>query len=165
MKTKKITAADGTVYELPQSNIDIATIQAMIDTAIRAEREREHPVGSLWIREADIDPAAYFGFGTWQRVEGKMIMGASAQYPAGSTGGSATHTNTIDELVPHKHTIGGFPNGSPATWENPYGRIVYQTTSNNPYPAIAALINETGGGQPFSILNPYKAFYIWQRTA
>lgn len=123
------------------------------------------PIGSVHITAADINPATLFGFGTWIRVEGKMIMGASAQYPAGSTGGSATHTNTIDELVPHKHTIGGFPNGSPATWENPYGRIVYQTTSNNPYPAIAALINETGGGQPFSILNPYKAFYIWERVA
>src|SRR5574344_651355 len=108
MKVSKITGADGTVYELPK--IDTATIQTMIDTAIRAEREREHPVGSLWIREVDIDPAIYFGFGTWVRVEGRTILGASAEYPAGTTGGSATHKHATEghvltepELPVHNH--------------------------------------------------------------
>jgi hypothetical protein len=173
MKTKKITAADGTVYELPQSNIDIATIQAMIDTAIRAEREREHPVGSLWIREVDIDPAIYFGFGTWVRVEGRMILGASAEYPAGTTGGSATHKHateghilTVLEMPSHKHD----------------SRYISNTAGN----AVAGMkdaatahwwsedyIGSTGGDQPHdhgdttdgSSMPPYIAVYIWQRVA
>jgi microcystin-dependent protein len=153
----------------------------MIDTAIRAEREREHPVGSLWIREADIDPAAYFGFGTWQRVEGRMIMGASAQYPAGSTGGSATHkhatqghTLIVSEMPAHNHPVSGSYSNNPfyVRYQEDFGYGSYGGPTPNRL-HVTNTVQTEGGNQPHdhgdttdgSSMNPYIAVYIWQRVA
>ena len=51
-----------------------------------------HPVGSIYQTISPENPAVTFGGGTWERIEGRFIMGASDTYPAGSTGGSATKT-------------------------------------------------------------------------
>ena len=56
----------------------------------------------FWVSPDPTSPALLFG-GTWERIEGRMIIGASDQYPAGSTGGSATHTQTTDEMPVHSH--------------------------------------------------------------
>lgn len=63
----------------------------------------EHPVGSIWISQDATSPAAKFG-GTWEKIEGKFIMGASSAYPVGTTGGSATHTQTVAEMPSHNHS-------------------------------------------------------------
>lgn len=114
-----------------------------------------HPVGTPYASENSTSPAELYG-GTWERIEGKFIMGASDTYPAGSTGGSAEHTQTVDEIAPHKHTFNGYNkigNGTPylsggdTAWENTiYTSIV-------------------GGGRPMDILNPYYSMYIWRRVA
>lgn len=138
-----------------------------------------HP-GVLIIRQNADNPAEYYGFGTWARLKDKYILAGGELYPAGTTGGSATHKHTtadhiltVGQMPKHKHTIGGFPNGTPATWANPYGRVVYQITSDNPYPAINALINQSGNNEPHnhgdtteeSNMGPYEAFYVWIRVA
>jgi len=110
-----------------------------------------------------------------------MIIGASAQYPAGSTGGSATHTLTEDELpiikgsfqtrqIQYFHNMDVYNtpgvdncftsvlNGG-NRWDLAIGSTT-QSSNNN----VRIDLN-IGGGQPFSILNPYKAFYIWERVA
>lgn len=128
---------------------------AIYQQVLAAVVERDHPVGSLYISENATSPAELYG-GTWERIEGKFIMGASDTYPAGSTGGSATHTQTVDEIAPHRHEYNGYNkvgNGTPylsggdSTWEQKV-----TTTA-------------TGGGKPMDILNPYYSMYIWQRVA
>lgn len=128
---------------------------AIYQQVLAAVVERDHPVGSLYISENATSPAELYG-GTWERIEGKFIMGASDTYPAGSTGGSATNTQTVDEIAPHRHEYNGYNkvgNGTPylsggdSAWEQKV------TTT-----AI-------GGGKPMDILNPYYSMYIWQRVA
>lgn len=128
---------------------------AIYQQVLAAVVERDHPVGSLYISENATSPAELYG-GTWERIEGKFIMGASDTYPAGSTGGSATHTQTVDEIAPHRHECNGYNkvgNGTPylsggdSAWEQKV-----TTTA-------------TGGGKPMDILNPYYSMYIWQRVA
>lgn len=176
MKVSKITGADGTVYELP--NIDTATIQSMIDTAIRAEREREHPVGSFWIREVDIDPAIYFGFGTWQQIEGQFLLGASSDYPAGTTGGSATHKHateghslTIAQMPSHRLTFDAYIQ-PPTQYQGGVDKVmVYGKPAGTTFHNWNT--DYIGGNQPHdhgdttdgSSMPPYMAVYIWQRTA
>lgn len=128
---------------------------AIYQQVLAAVVERDHPVGSLYISENPTSPAELYG-GTWERIEGRFIMGASDTYPAGSTGGSATHTQTVDEIAPHKHNYNGYNkvgNGTPylsggdSAWEQEIPT------------------SDTGGGKPMDILNPYYSMYIWRRVA
>ncbi len=132
-----------------------------------------HPVGSIYQTISPENPSVTFGGGTWERIEGKFIMGASDTYPAGSTGGSATHTQTEDELVKHKH---GFVqlhnmNVEPFIGIGRDGTIMngtdYLSFGNAVMPFETFRIDpkEVGGGQPMDILNPYYSAYTWLRTA
>lgn len=81
-------------------------------------------------------------------IKGKMIIGYNPDdddfNAIGATGGSKTHTMTIDELVPHNHKVG----------------VAYQTGSGTGTDYINPTSNTrntttTGGGQPMDIMNPY----------
>lgn len=114
-----------------------------------------HPKGSLFHSNDPTSPAELYG-GTWERIEGKFIMGASDTYPAGSTGGSATHTQTVDEIAPHKHVFNGYNKIGNGTPYLSGGDTVWEYTI---YTSIV------GGGKPMDILNPYYSVYIWRRVA
>ena len=63
-----------------------------------------YPVGSIYMSTASTSPATLFG-GTWVALnQGRVLIGANSTYPAGSTGGEATHKITVNELPAHKHT-------------------------------------------------------------
>lgn len=56
------------------------------------------PIGSYHITADSTNPSDYLG-GEWVAVEGRVLLGASAQYEVDSTGGSA------DAIIPqHRHT-------------------------------------------------------------
>lgn len=63
-----------------------------------------HPVGSAYISFTNVNPAEVFG-GTWvEEAQGKLLLGRSADHPAGSTGGKETVTLTEAQMPAHKHT-------------------------------------------------------------
>lgn len=63
-----------------------------------------HPVGSAFISFTNVDPAEAFG-GTWvEEAQGKLLLGRSADHPAGSTGGKETVTLTEAQMPAHTHT-------------------------------------------------------------
>ena len=55
--------------------------------------QKVYPVGSFYISESTSDPATLFGFGRWEKVEDKFLIGASKNTPLKSTGGSITHSH------------------------------------------------------------------------
>ena len=57
-----------------------------------------YPIGAIYMSTNSTSPATLFG-GTWQRIEGRFLLGAGGGYSAGSTGGSA---NAV--VVSHSHT-------------------------------------------------------------
>ena len=63
-----------------------------------------YPVGSIYLSVTDANPAALFG-GTWERIGGRFLLGADSTHAAGSTGGEASRTSTIDEMPEHSHEI------------------------------------------------------------
>lgn len=132
-----------------------AETEAKIKEILAAQREEDLARIKFWVSNDPTSPASFIG-GTWERIEGKFIMGASDSYPAGSTGGSATHTQTVDEIAPHEHIYYGYNkvgNGTPylsggdSAWEQ------------------KVPTSDTGGGKPMDILNPYYSAYIWRRVA
>lgn len=115
-----------------------------------------------------------YGGTTWTKIEGRFLLGASSGYPVNATGGEATHTLTIDEMPSHYHDLhdsytfawgkGGLSNpvnitGALANGGDPPSNDL--VTSQNYWNKTES----TGGGQPHNNMPPYKAVYIWERTA
>jgi microcystin-dependent protein len=137
---------------------------------------------------------AIYGGTSWEKIEGRFLLGASSTYGVGTTGGSATHTLTVNEMPSHNH--GGatgamnqhqthdhwvrYFNGYPVILDlhpgndtinylNSRGMGTYNggtAMSTNPVNLDHVhSIGAQGGGQAFNIMPPYKAVYIWERTA
>lgn len=147
---------------------------AIYQQVLAAVVERDHPVGSLYMSENPTSPAELYG-GTWERIEGRFIMGASDTYPEGSTGGEAEHALTESELP------------------NVTGRFDFQSDGNSQGIVTGAYgvfslgqmsiggfrpnnkIDESGcarqiimsfdSNSPHNNLPPYIAVYIWRRVA
>lgn len=143
--------------------------------ALAAQREEDHAKIKFWVSPDPTSPAELFG-GTWERIEGKFIMGASDTYPAGSTGGSATHTQTENEIAQHEHRVGAYGNMDWTLWNDAgQGRIASfentlefsaktnSTGRNNVRGFVGT--DTVGDSQPMDILNPYYSMYIWRRVA
>lgn len=128
---------------------------AIYQQVLAAVVERDHPVGSLYISENATSPAELYG-GTWERIEGKFIMGASDTYPARSTGGEAEHTLSIGEMPKHNHLYSAY---------NQSKRGVPYLTAGNTAWEQKITTNEAGEGKPHNNIPPYYSMYIWRRVA
>lgn len=121
-----------------------------------------YPVGSIYMSANNVSPATFLG-GTWVALEDRFLIGASSTYSAGSTGGSTTHTLTVDEIPSHSHTI----QDRLVVWDTPNLTALNNASYSGPMKlreANQGLTNTTGGGQAHSIMNPYLAVYMWKRT-
>lgn len=119
-----------------------------------------YPVGSIYMSVNSTNPKNLFG-GTWEQIQGKFLFGMDSSYPAGSTGGEATHKLTQGEMPKHNHIIYapnaggpdegaalGFPEvGSPNTWW-----------------AAACMTEQAGDNEAHNNMPPYLSVYIWKRT-
>lgn len=82
---------------------DAAAVRKLIEESLAAQRAEDYARIKFWASNDSTSPASFIG-GTWERVEGEFIMGASSAYPVGTTGGSATHTQTVAEMPSHSHS-------------------------------------------------------------
>lgn len=164
------TVTDGSV---------VWTVQNIRTTALDS-----YPVGSIYMSVNSTSPADLFG-GTWEAMPAGRVLLAqgksqwSTTYAAGSTGGEATHTLTINEMPAHSHS--GTTNSTGDHTHSSYGAQGRTRKSNwagandsyDPnYPTGSAgthshtvSINNTGGGAAHNNMQPYLAVYMWKRTA
>lgn len=101
-EAKKAANTDTTV-SIAGAPADAAATRALIEELLAAQRAEDYARIKIWASNDPTSPASFIG-GTWERVEGKFIMGASSAYPVGTTGGSATHTQTTAEMPSHSHS-------------------------------------------------------------
>ena len=101
-EAKKAANTDTTV-SIKGAPADAAATRALIEESLAAQREEDYARIKFWASNDPTSPASLIG-GTWERVEGEFIMGASSAYPVGTTGGSATHTQTTAEMPSHSHS-------------------------------------------------------------
>lgn len=124
-----------------------------------------HPVGSIYQTISPENPSVTFGGGTWERIEGRFIMGASDTYPAGSAGGSATisikQTNLPNVRIPIQTIRPGGPTGSA------YDTITTSGGSDGSADTFSRTgrTDPLGNGTPLNILPPYYSVYTWRRVA
>ena len=126
--------------------------------------EKIYPVGSIYISVNSTNPASLFG-GTWEQIKDRFLLAAGDAYAAGSTGGEAMHTLTVDEMPSHCHHSEAraflIDSGKKEGW----GAAIRNIAGD--YAAIPVTPNVmlTGGSQPHNNMPPYLAVYMWQRTA
>lgn len=101
-EAKKAANTDPTV-SIEGAPADAAATRALIEESLAAQRAEDYARIKFWASNDPTSPASFIG-GTWERVEGEFIMGASSAYPVGTTGGSATHTQTTAEMPSHSHS-------------------------------------------------------------
>ena len=101
-EAKKAANTDTTV-SVKGAPADAAATRALIEESLAAQRAEDYARVKFWASNDPTSPASFIG-GTWERVEGEFIMGASSAYPVGTTGGSATHTQTVAEMPSHNHS-------------------------------------------------------------
>lgn len=110
---------DGDIQTL-QANFAAAVaalIAPSIASAVTAAKknvlETVFPVGSFYISASSAtSPTTRLGFGTWEIVSGQFLLAANSAYPAGSSGGEASHKLAAAEMPSHTHNAATTQNGS-----------------------------------------------------
>lgn len=160
---------DAEVKQTVTNEMD-AAIKAYLDTKLdsyvgsgSAAMLNAHPVGSIYLSVSSTSPATLFG-GTWERIQNCFLLAAGSSYAAGTTGGEAEHTLTVDELPAHSHR-----------YQTSYGTAAATETTNGKFQAGAAnngwnydqsgSIYKSGSDAAHNNMPPYLAVYVWKRTA
>lgn len=130
------------------------------ETSVTSLIDLVYPVGAVYISMNQTSPQTLFG-GTWTQIQGRFLIGAGTAYPAGSTGGEATHTLTASEIPDHTHTF-KYTGQSVTTGVNSIR--LYEAASNQ-YNAYSGGQSSNCGGRAHNNLPPYMAVYMWTRTA
>ena len=165
VRIKSISKANA-VSDQTSSDISNA-VDAMSNTLW----EKMYPVGSIYISANSASPAELFG-GTWEQIKDRFLLAAGDTYAAGSTGGEATHTLTVDEMPEHSHKIDLYSSAvgigttlRDAQQGKPLSARWDENTALSSDDNIEQHINNTGGGSPHNNMPPYLTVYMWQRTA
>ena len=141
----------------PSGKIDLSSLWDQI-----------YPVGSIYITVNATSPAVLFG-GTWEQLQDCFLLACSSTYRAGSTGGEATHTLTVNEIPSHTHDMddaiyGNYKNRLGIRGDGGGGNglipSMMQTTGYSRY-----IPTNTGGGQAHNNMPPYLAVYMWKRIS
>lgn len=146
-EAKKAANTDTTV-SIKGAPADAAATRALIKEMLAAQREEDYKNVKFWASNDPTSPASFIG-GTWERIEGEFIMGASDAYPAGTTGGSATHTQTVAEMPSHNHSgsTGSAGSHSHSAWTGGAGghnHTVSAAIANKNGPMMAGENSEYG---------------------
>lgn len=142
------------------------------EAAKRAALLAANPVGKLWTSDDPTSPASIVG-GTWERIEGKFIMGASDTYPAGATGGEESVKLTRENIPVLSSRRGVAPVNTAGDavhvpqWEWIYAAT--QVSNRDGYNSYTAQWPNVGTDdadmQNVNNMPPYIAVYIWRRVA
>lgn len=157
-------------YALPDKSGTLALLENLVPS-----------IGTIVFRSDNISPSTIYPNTTWEKIEGRVIMGASDAYPLGSTGGEATHTLTIDEMPSHGHieNIAIQNNGVMLRMgghrdELTSGYRMYEVKEESfssglqtldGYTSSATKTNAEGRGFEHNNLQPYEACNVYKRIA
>ncbi len=135
------------------TDLNITSVKASVGDVL-------YPIGSVYCNMLNTqDPATLLGFGSWTRIEGKVVVGyntADTDFDnLLETGGSKTHTLTVDEMPSHNHTLGVSEIADRDDDENKHTAVMRGTSTTS----------NTGGDQPHNNLQPYIVGSLWYRTA
>ena len=121
-----------------------------------------YPVGAVYISVNSTSPASLFG-GEWQILNDIFLLAAGSYANAGTFGGEATHTLTVNEMPSHTHVI----YRNTGTDDNNFSghianRVAANDTSDDNKQTVTS--DATGGNAAHNNMPPYLAVYMWKRV-
>lgn len=139
-----------------------------------------YPVGAIYMSVNSTNPGNLFG-GKWEQIKDRFMLACGDTYAAGSTGGEAQHTLTVDEMPAHEHPVYVRIQGNEG-WPSYTTGDLYRVVLNVKEKAIGfTLPNQTlqysaivstgadtgsaGSSKPHNNMPPYLTVYMWKRTA
>lgn len=159
---------NGICFGGASSEEDAVEIVPEYDLVFKGERHTRlwqalelYPVGAIYLSTVATSPAELFG-GTWKRLEGRFLLGCSADYPAGTAGGAAKVTLTVAQMPTHAHQFSRIPIVSN---ELTAGGNYYAEKSTAVGKLMAQNTETAGGGKAHTNMPPYLAVYAWERMA
>lgn len=151
-----------------------AEVEAKIKEILAAQREEDLARIKFWTSNDPTSPASFIG-GTWERIEGMFVMGASDSYPAGSTGGEEKHTLTESELPNVTGNVEFQSDGNHQGIVNGAGGVfamgqmslgAFQPNNRVSNEGTARQFRMSfGSNLPHNNIPPYYSVYIWHRVA
>lgn len=144
-----------------QNKVVKAAIDGFIDTI--------YPLGSIYMTTSNTNPMTLFPNTYWLPIYNKFLLGAGDTYKAGSTGGEAVHTLTLNEMPNHAHSIFAPNAGGP---EEGAALGFPMVSDKQTWWAEASKTGVRGGGtgakdgeaQAHNNMPPYFAVCIWRRV-
>ena len=120
------------------------------------------PVGSRYVTQDNTNPSEILGFGTWERLKGKVCLGLdeddSDLNEIGKTGGEKTHTLTESEMPTHSHSMVFTATGAGS------GKGIPWSGSTNIYGEDPSCCQAKGGSQAHNNMQPFEVVgYMWIR--
>lgn len=138
-----------------------------------------HPIGSIWITEAETaDPNKIFG-GTWERyAKGRTLVGVDESDTTKKWNAAAITAGVAENDIDHKHYETNGADGASmyqlfGTDGGPYGSTVQASVTNASWKAQTSVGNVrvnkvssmTDRAKVINNMPPYITVYIWKRTA
>ena len=140
-----------------------------------------HPVGSIFLSTDGTEPAELYG-GTWEQIKDVFLLGASDTYPAGSTGGSASHYHDYKiSFSWNNGAVVGYHQSAISPYNYQTGKYYISDGDNDKIGEGYTLVNTAasdasgerkstnfvtyGSTSSSDTLNPYYSVYIWRRVA
>ena len=147
------------ITELEESNQQALT--ELMKSLKKEILQLSFPIGQPYITPTNTNPSTILGFGTWERVKGRVLVGLDENdtdfNTIGKEGGEKTHKLTIDEMPAHTHM------GTPAIYR---ANQVSQEDEINAQTGRQGASASTGGGKEHNNLQPYKVVgYMWIRKS
>ena len=125
-----------------------------------------YPVGSIYMSVNAADPSTLFSGTSWEKLEGRFLLGSDSTYKPGSTGGEATHTLTYNEMPKHTHPMYSYNPGGEGTFTPDEGSYLVDSVTDNKNTWWARLgMGYAGGDAAHNNMPPYLAVNMWKRTS
>lgn len=127
-------------------------------------------IGSTYTTQTNTNPSTILGFGTWERLKGRICVGLDEndEYfnQIGKEGGETKHAMTVNELVEHDHDV-ETPSPYYGEGSSYWGIDIFEGYGESPIRTMnGAKATKTGASQPFNVTQPYiVSGYMWIRKA
>lgn len=143
----------------------INELKTNVQTAFTDLLKLVFPIGSTYITQTNTNPSTILGFGTWERLKGKVCLGLDENdndlKTIGNTGGEKTHTLTVEEMPSHSHLTRAAAVGTASSFGDGF---VGLTNSYSQDPNFSTA--NSGGGKAHNNMQPYQVVgYMWIRKS